>query len=109
MLKKQMDIYETLSFRNEDGSFSLSPFDYFEESDRAPGEAKSSLAGSWAFETISGAEYLVLTATSGERLVLDYCAKALFVDFDKTTLDLSRYNLQGNPNYMQGMVSFNKH
>ena len=94
---------------NEDGSFSLSPFDYFEESDRAPGEAKGSLVGSWAFETLSGAEYLVLTATSGERLVLDYCAKALFVDFDKTTLDLSRYNLQGDPNYMQGRVSFNKH
>lgn len=94
---------------NEDGSFSLDPFDYFEESDRAPAEAKTCLSGSWAFETISGEEYLVLTASSSERLVLEYCAKALFIDFEKTTLDLARYNLEGNPDYMQGKVSFDKH
>lgn len=91
---------------NEDGSFSLDPFDYFEESDRAPDEAKDSLVGSWSFEVIDGEEHLVLTATSGERLVFDYCAKALFVDFDKTTLNLNRYNLDGDPKSTNRKVSF---
>ena len=91
----------------EDGRFFLDPFDYFEESDRAPGESKETLEGVWSFETIDGEEYLVLTATSGERLVLDYCAQALFVDLEKTTLDLEKYNLDVKADDTNQKVSFN--
>lgn len=89
-----------------DGSFCLDPFDYLNESDRGQGEASESLVGSWAFEIIDGTEYLVLTADSGERLVLDYCAQALFVDFENSTLDLGKYNLEGDSESTNQNVRF---
>ena len=93
---------------NEDGSFSLEPFDYFDESDRKPAESKEKLVGKWIFEIIEGREFLVLISDSGEKLVLDYCAKALFVDAEKSTLNLEKYNLIGNTEYSNGEVYFSK-
>ena len=91
---------------NEDGSFSLDPFDYFDENDRKPIEEKNSLVGEWTFEVIDGREYLVLTAQSGERLVLDYCARALFVEREKSTLDLERYHIEGDLDAINKEVDF---
>jgi hypothetical protein len=39
-------------------------------------------------------------------LVFDYCADGLFLDFDKTTFDLRKFNLEGDPEEHQGRVDF---
>ncbi len=91
-----------------DGSFELSPFEYFDEGNRNSGESLEALEGSWHFEASGGEEYLVLTSGSGEKLIFDYCAKALFLDSEKSTVDLSKYNLEGDHDFMSGAVTFNK-
>ncbi len=95
---------------NSDGSFTLDPFDYFDESDREAGESTVTLCGKWAFENIDGAEYLVLTEEkNGERIVLEPSAMGLYLDFEKTTLDLNKYNLDGDPEEKDGRVDFTKY
>lgn len=91
-----------------DGRFELSPFEYFDESHRGSGESHEVLEGSWHFEVSGGKEHLVLTSDSRETLMFEYCAKALFLNLEDSTVDLSKYHLEGDPDYMGGAVTFDK-
>ncbi len=91
---------------NEDGSFSLEPFRYYDNRPTPVGEAKVALNGRWEFQMIDGKDYLVLTAEGGKQLVFDYCAEAIFLDFDKTTLELKPYNIEGESGSFKKEVSF---
>lgn len=94
---------------NSDGTFRLNPFDYFEEGDRGVDESLDALVGKWGFEKIGGKEFLVLTVEqTDEIIVFDYSAKGLYLDFDKTTFAIEKYNVDGNSDEMQGRVSFTK-
>ena len=95
---------QSVLFVNEDRTFSLAPFDYIENRGAGKGDSTVRLSGVWDFETIDGKEYLVLTATTGERLVFEFCATAIYLDFDKTTLDIAKYNLTGEDT--NGYVSY---
>lgn len=93
-----------------DQTFVLSPFQYFDsylnQSGKVVDHSIPELKGSYGFETMSGKDYLVLYANETEKIVLDYCSRALFLDFDKTTFDVSRYNLNRNSTYNNGQVTF---
>ena len=78
---------------SREGSFYLEPFRYFDPNDKSENATDLYFTGMWDFEVIDGKEYLVLTSAEGETLVLDYCDEALFVDSEKSTLDLEKYNL----------------
>ncbi len=95
---------QSVLFVNEDRTFSLAPFDYIENRGAGKNDLTECLVGVWDFEIIDGKEYLVLTATTGERLVFEYCATAIYLDFDKTTLDRAKYNLTGEDT--NGYVSY---
>ena len=95
---------QSVLFVNEDRSFSLESFDYIGNNGAGKEDATECLVGVWEFEIIDGKEYLVLTATTGERLVFEYCATAIYLDFDKTTLDRAKYNLTGEDT--NGYVSY---
>ncbi|MBQ7326405.1 MAG: hypothetical protein IJW93_02885 [Clostridia bacterium] len=83
----QVDIYD-------DGSFTLDEQIYYDrDTGKYPYPNPESLNGSWDFETIDGAEYLVLTADGGDRLVFEYSIRNLVLNTEKTTLDLKKYHL----------------
>ena len=82
----------------DDGSFELEPFNYSDKGYKDPYSGLTPLAGKWAFETIDGAEYLVLTDENGDRLVFECGFRSIKVNNDKTTLDLKKYNLDGKGN-----------
>ena len=91
----------------EDHTFTLNPFDYFDEADRDSYESKKAVSGSWAFEEIEGKRYIVLTEEkSGGKIVFDFSANGLYVDFEKTTFDMRKFNLQGDPEEHFGQVDF---
>ena len=83
----QVDIYD-------DGSFTLDEQIYYDrDTGKYPYPNPESLNGSWDFETIDGAEYLVLTADGGDRRVFEYSIRNLVLNTEKTTLDLKKYHL----------------
>ena len=91
----------------EDNTFTLNPFDYFDKNDRDSYESRNAVSGKWEVEDIDGKKYIVLTEEKlGGILVFDYCADGLFLDFDKTTFDLKKFNLEGDPEVRQGRVDF---
>lgn len=92
---------------DEDGSFTLNPFSYIDKNFNDPDASKEPLVGSWNFEYIDGVEHLVLTANSGERLVFNFSAVGIYLDIEKTTLDLKKYNLDGDNEYYHGNIEFN--
>lgn len=95
---------------NEDGTFVLSPFKYLDSHINQSGivvdENLEELTGTYDFETFDEQDYLCLYINDNEKIVFDYCTKALFLDFDKTTYDVSRYNLNDYDDYHYGEVTF---
>lgn len=86
---------------NADGTFVLSPFHYLD----GRNEGSEELPGDYGFERIDGENYLCLYIDD-EKIAFDYCAMALFLDLDKTTYDVSKYNLSKKTDNQQVVFGF---
>lgn len=86
---------------NADGTFVLSPFHYLD----GRNEGSEELPGDYGFERIDGENYLCLYIDD-EKIAFDYCAMALFLDLDKTTYDISKYNLSKKTDNQQVVFGF---
>jgi hypothetical protein len=94
---------------NDNCTYVLSPFNfydsYIEQSGIIVDENIKELYGTYSFVKFDEQDYLCLYISDNERIFFDYCTKALFMDFNKTTFDVTNYHLNGDE-YNQGNVTF---
>lgn len=80
-----------------DGTFSLSPFDFSKQYLNRTGievdPTIPTVTGTYDFEVIKGCEYLCFDSGELGKLTFRFYALSFFLEVDKTTFDLERYNL----------------